>query len=155
MTDRQPRISLLLVVSVIALFAATGCGKDGVFGPAPQNPAHIHVRYLLVGFAGSIPGKTIARTRAEADTLADSLFAAARAGADFATLTDAWSDDDARGTVAIANYGVTAGTGEYRRGQLVSNFGNVSFSLAADSIGLAEYDSLLCPYGWFVIHRVD
>jgi hypothetical protein len=146
-------VSLLVVAPALA-FALAGCGDD-VISPAPQNPQHISIRYLLVGFAGSVPGQPVTRSPAQAESLALALHARALAGEDFGDLTAAYSDSPSRDTIAVANYGVVPATGEYPRSALVRGFGDVAFAIAADSIGLAPYDSVACPFGWFLIHRIE
>jgi hypothetical protein len=156
MVQGRVRIALLpLVVVVAALASFAGCGDDGPVDPVPQNPQHIGVQYLLIAFDGSVPDLGATRTKSAADSLADSLYAAARAGADFQALMNAWSDAPRRDTMQIANYGVTPAAGEFRRAQLQPGFGDVAFALEPDSIGLAPWDSLRSPPGWYVIRRVD
>jgi hypothetical protein len=156
MVQGRIRIALLpLVMGVAALASFAGCGDDGPVDPAPQNPQHIGVQYLLVAFDGSVPDLGATRTKGAADSLADSLFAVARAGADFQALMNAWSDAPRRDTMQIANYGVTPAPGEFRRAQLQPNFGDAAFALEPDSIGLSEWDSVRAPSGWYVVRRVN
>lgn len=137
-----------------SLLALGGCGDD-VIAPNPQNPQHITIRYLLVGFAGSVPGQAVTRSKAQAESLALALHARALDGEDFGDLVEAYSDSPSRDTVAVANYGVVPATGEYPRSSLVRGFGDVAFTIAPDSIGLAVHDSVTCPFGWFLIHRIE
>ena len=113
------------------------------------------MRYLLVGFETSIPGDTLDRTQAQAESLALSLHVRAVGGEDFGDLIETYSDSPSRDTIGIANYGVTPAQGEYPRNALVRGFGDVAFTIAPDSIGLAPYDSAKTPYGWFLIHRIQ
>ena len=126
-----------------------------MIAPPAQNPQHIAVRYLLVGFETSIPGDTLDRTQAQAESLALSLHVRAVGGEDFGDLIETYSDSPSRDTIGIANYGVTPAQGEYPRNALVRGFGDVAFTIAPDSIGLAPYDSVKTPYGWFLIHRIQ
>lgn len=155
MSRSRTRIALLLVAATVSGLAAAGCGEDGPVTPRPADPQHISVQYLLVGFAGSIPGRTIARSKAGAESLAVSLYDRARSGEDFDDLVRTWSDSPQQDTVGLANYGVTPAAGEYTRASLVRNFGDVAFALEPDSVGLAGHDSLASPYGWYVILRID
>jgi parvulin-like peptidyl-prolyl isomerase len=150
------RTAALLATLVLGLALAAGCGEDGVVNPTPpQDPQHIAVRYVLIGFNGSVPGVIIARTKAEAEALALDVYAQARNGADFGVLIATYSDSPSRDTVHAANYGVMLEAGEYQRNTLVKGFGDVAFALVPDSIGLANYDSTANPYGWYVINRIE
>ncbi|MEP7216362.1 MAG: peptidylprolyl isomerase [Anaerolineaceae bacterium] len=150
----RTRITLLLSALVLASVGIAGCGDNGPVSPNPFTPYHVTVRYLLVGFTGSVPGQTITRTKAEAQLLADSLYLRARGGDDFSTLVATWSDGAGPDSLRLANYGVVIESGEVPRGAVVKSFGDVAFTVAPDSIGLAVYDSVTCPYGWFVIKRL-
>jgi len=144
-----------LLLALGAALALAGCGGDEIISPAPQNPQHITLRYLLVGFDGSVPGQTVTRSKAQAESLALALHARALGGEDFGDLIETYSDSPSRDTIAVANYGVVPANGEYPRSQLVRGFGNVAFAIVPDSIGLAVHDSVDCPYGWFLIHRIE
>ena len=149
------RTTALLATLVLGLVLAAGCGGDGVVNPPPQNPQHIAVRYLLVGFNGSVPGVIVARSKAEAEALALDLHARARSGEDFGVLIETYSDSPSRDTIHAANYGVMLEAGEYQRNTLVRGFGDAAFALAPDSIGLAPWDTTANPYGWHLIQRVE
>jgi len=150
------RTAALFATIVLGLFLAAGCGEDGVVNPtAPQDPQHIAVRSVLVGFNGSVPGVIIARSKAAAEALALDIYAQARNGADFGVLIETYSDTPSRDTVHAANYGVMLEAGEYQRNTLPQGFGDVAFALVPDSIGLANYDSTANPYGWYVISRIE
>jgi hypothetical protein len=98
---------------------------------------------------------TIPRTRAEAESLAESLLVQAWAGADFDSLVEVRSDADYPGIFALANHDVPPDSGEYRRATFVQRFGDVSFCLSPGNIDLADYDPLTSPYGWHLIKRLD
>ena len=42
----------------------------------------------------------------------------------------------------------------YARKDMAQSFGDVSFSLAVNEIGLAEYDESRSKYGWHIIKRL-
>jgi|KBSSwiStaDraftv2_1062776.scaffolds.fasta_scaffold20411_4 hypothetical protein len=143
--------------------APGGAGlPDVVTGAAPGTmpvrpdvtPAHIEVQHILVGFAGSVPGKGITRTQAEARTLAYEILGKARRGEDFDQLVVQYTDDSPPGIYKMSNTGVSAGEGEYQREGMVPAFGNVGFELSPGNIGIAEYDAASSPYGWHVIKRL-
>ena len=154
MNDVRAKIALFLSCLTVVLVATAGCGEDGVVNPTPQDPQHIAVRDLLVAFTGSAPGIDVDRTKAEAESMATSLYARARAGEDFGDLQETYSDSPSRDTLGIANYGVTPDSTENPRTSVLPGFGNVAFALQPDSIGLAPWDTVSCPHGWFLIQRV-
>jgi PPIC-type PPIASE domain len=143
--------------------APGGAGlPDVVTGAAPGTmparpdvtPAHIEVQHILVGFAGSVPGKGITRSRDEAKQLAYEILGKARRGEDFDQLVVQYTDDSPPGIYKMANTGVSVGPGEFQREGMVPAFGNVGFALSPGNIDVAEYDASASPYGWHVIKRL-
>ena len=143
--------------------APGGAGvPDAVSGATPGTmpvrpdvtPAHIEVQHILIGFAGSVPGKGITRSQAEARTLAYEILGKARRGEDFDRLVEAHTDDSPPGIYRMANTGVSPGEGEFQRERMVPAFGNVGFNLSPGNIDVAEYDPSASPYGWHVIKRL-
>ena len=149
------RTAMLLATLALGVALVAGCGEDEVINPTPQNPQHIAVRYILIGFNGSVPGVIISRSKAEAEVLADDVYAMAVGGEDFTQLMETYSDSPSRDTVKIANFGVMVGIDEIQRNTLQKGFTDCAFGLEPDSIGLAEYHAVDCPYGWFVIERFE
>ncbi len=117
-------------------------------------PAHIEVQHILIGFAGSVPGKGIKRTKEEAKKLAYEILDKARTGANFDTLVAQYTDDSPPGIYKMAATGVSAQMGEYPREQMVPAFGNVGFAISPGNIDIADYDPAKSPYGWHVIKRL-
>lgn len=117
-------------------------------------PAHIEVQHILIGFAGSVPGKGIKRTKEEAKKLAYEILDKARTGANFDTLVAQYTDDSPPGIYKMAATGVSAHMGEYPREQMVPAFGNVGFAISPGNIDIADYDPAKSPYGWHVIKRL-
>ena len=117
-------------------------------------PQHVQVQEVLIGFAGSIPGRNIARSRSEALELAHQLLHKARTGYSFDSLVELYSDDQFPGIYAMSNKGIPPTRGEYPRGGMVQAFGDVSFSISVGNIGMAEYDARVSPYGWHIIKRL-
>src|SRR4051794_36710054 len=107
---------------------------------ANNEPEHITVQHLLVGFAGSIPGKRITRTQEEARTLAYDLLSQAKAGADFDAMVRQHTDDSPPGIYGMSNLGVAPARGEYPRNQMVAAFGDTGFPLQVGDFGIADYD---------------
>ncbi len=127
----------------------------------PQEPSYVTVQHILIGFEGSVPGKEISRTKAEAEELANVILDRATQGAVFEDLVREFSDDDPVGIYQMANYGLP---GDYDppevadkifpRGGMVPAFGNVGFPLKLNDVGLADYDPETSKYGWHIIKRV-
>lgn len=147
MTRRlRPRLRWLAAVLAIGL----GCGAG-----APGEPDHIKVQHVLIGFRGSVPGKTLVRSREEAASVAREVFDRARKGEDFDRLVRIFTDDRFPGIYEMANHGVEAPPGVAARSGMVPAFGDVGFALAVGEVGLAEYDPATAPYGWHVIKRLE
>jgi len=136
--------------------------KLGTLPVKPKTPpAHIEVQHVLIGFQGTIPGKTITRTQAEAEKLANEILDRARRGEDFDSLVQKYTDDQFPGTYDLANNGVTPDKSkqEYPRGGMVKGFSDVAFSLSVGNIGMASYQpdktkDGLSPFGWHIIKRL-
>jgi len=162
-----------LAAAVLVALVAAGCASSGgttqtgaastsatqgaAVTPTPATePDRIVVQHILIAFAGKVPGKTVARSEAEAKTLAYQILERAKAGEDFDELVRANTDDAFPGRYGMANRGVTpSGGNEYARDGMVPAFGNVGFKLAVGEIGIADYDPATSPYGWHIIKRVQ
>ena len=127
----------------------------------PQKPAtppeHVLVQHILIGFQGSIPNKPIARSRADAEKLANEVLAKARAGENFDGLVQAHTDDQFPGVYALANNGVAKDPSkqEYGRDEMVAGFGDVAFDLSPGNVGMSPYDAKKSPFGWHIIKRLQ
>jgi len=166
-------MSRFVVLLAAALFAF-GCNKSGETksetaksdtqateesAPAAQTtqePDYITVQHILIGFAGSVPGKNITRSKEEAESLATDILARAQGGEDFDAMVQQYTDDQAPGIYQMANLGVAADIdhGIYPRDRMVPAFGDVGFPLAVGEIGMASYDPQKSPYGWHIIKRI-
>ena len=106
---------------------------------------------------GSIPGKTITRTREESEKLANEVLERARKGENFDGLVQQYTDDQFPGVYALANTGVTpdAAKQEYARGAMVKGFSDAAFDLSPGNIGMAPFDAKASPYGWHIIKRLN
>ena len=134
--------------------AATGAAP-GTMPVAPNPvPAHITVQHILIGFAGSVPGKGITRTQDDAKKLAYDILARARKGEDFDALVQQYTDDSPPGIYNMSNTGVTKGQDEFQREQMVPAFGNVGFAISVGNIDIADYNPTTSPYGWHIIKRL-
>jgi len=117
-------------------------------------PQHVQVQHILIGFAGSVPGKAITRSKEEAKTLAYQILERARKGEDFDELVREYTDDSPPGIYGMAGAGVAPAAGEYSRSGMVPAFGNVGFSISPGNIGIADYDATASPFGWHIIKRL-
>lgn len=118
------------------------------------EPAHVTVQHILIGFAGSIPGKGITRTKEEAKTLAYEILDRARKGEDFDLLVKQYTDDSPPGIYSMSGFSVPPGAGEYARDGMVPAFGSVGFAISVGNIGIADYDPASSPYGFHIIKRL-
>jgi cyclophilin family peptidyl-prolyl cis-trans isomerase len=145
------------------LFVVAACGGDPPTAtpiPLPPTatstggPAHITVQHILIGFQGTLPGKTITRTQDEAKKLAYDILGQAKGGADFDQLVQKYTDDQAPGIYKMSNTGVTPIGDEYPREGMVPAFGNIGFALQPGEISIADYDPATSPFGWHIIKRL-
>ena len=168
----RPRVA---VATALLRLSALGCAKtehsaatvssDSTAPPATEAPmacgstlpapAHITVQHILIGFAGSVPGKGITRSRDEARTLAYEILDRAKKGEDFDALVSQYTDDQPPGVYRMSATGVAPAPGEYARDAMVPAFGNVGFALQVGEIGIADHDPNTSPFGWHVIRRVQ
>ena len=141
---------------IAGLVFALGCG-DKQESVVKEEPQYVTVQHILIGFTGSVPGKPITRTQAEAKKLAEDLLARAKAGEDFDALVKEYTDDSHPGIYKMANLGVPADmqNGVYPRDGMVQAFGDVGFPLDVGEIGLAVYDPEKSKYGYHLIKRVE
>ena len=127
----------------------------GTMPVAPATaPEHVQVQHILIGFAGSVPGKPITRTKEEAKTLAYQVLDRARRGEDFDGLVRQYTDDSPPGIYAMSGSGIPPAQGEYPRTGMVPAFGNVGFAISVGNIGIADYDPQASPFGWHIIKRL-
>jgi len=122
-----------------------------------DGPDHVSVQHLLVAFEGSVPGKKIKRSKADAAQLAAELLARAKAGEDFNELVKKHTSDVLPGIYFVANFNVDTEDDieEAERGNLAQSFGDVAFSLEVGGIGMAEYHSIKSRSGWHIIKRLE
>lgn len=161
------RSSVLLVAAACCLITAcqtnsTSTVKRDTAGPVKPLPkipeGVIRVQHILIGFKGSVRGKDVQRTMAEAGQLAQELLAKAKEGADFDALVKENTDDSAPGIYVMADDGVDTMLSTeqvFNRSGMAKSFGDVSFQLKVGEVGLAEYNVLNSPYGWHVIKRLE
>jgi len=132
------------------------CGSGGEAGGAAE-PEVITVQHILIGFAGSVPGKGITRSRGEAQQLAEEVLKRAQGGEAFDVLVRENTDDSAPGIYKMANRGVPPDPKQKRfaRDSMVAAFGDVGFPLEVGEIGMAAYDPRKSPFGWHIIKRIE
>jgi hypothetical protein len=121
------------------------------------EPDYITVQHILIAFQGTIKNKRVTRTIEEARVLAKGILQRAKEGESFDSLVEAYTDDTYPGIYKMANTGVPSRMSEniFARERMVRAFGDISFSLKMDEIGMAEYNPIKSPYGWHIIKRVE
>jgi len=131
--------------------------KLGTLPVKPKSPpAHIQVQHVLIGFQGTIPGKTITRTKAEAEKLAQEVLEKARKGESMDALVQQYTDDQYPGVYDLANNGITPDPAkqEYKRSGMVKGFSDAAFGLSVGNVGISNYDPTTSPFGWHIIKRL-
>ena len=132
-----------------------GSAMQGTMPVKPSvAPQHVQVQHILIGFSGSVPGKSITRSKDEAKKLAYQILDRARKGEDFGELVRQYTDDSPPGIYGMHAQGVPPAANEYPREGMVPAFGNVGFNISPGNIGIADYDPQASPYGWHVIKRL-
>jgi hypothetical protein len=127
--------------------------KAAVALPAGE-PAHIVVQHILIGYKGSLPGKNVSRSKAEAEKLAMEILKRAKKGENFEKLVKAYTDDQAPGIYAMSNTGVEPVGDEFPRDGMVPAFGNIGFKLKEDEIDIAKFHAQDSPFGYHIIKRL-
>lgn len=127
-----------------------------ILGACKREPKRVTVQHILISFEGSIPKETVTRTQEEAEKLAFEIFERAEKGEDFDSLVKEYTDDQYPGVYRMSNFDMEPDMdqGEFPRSKMVKAFGDVSFKLLVNEIGLAKYDQEDCKYGWHIIKRI-
>ena len=144
----------IIPLMVLILFVSCQKEHDDV---VVKEADRVTVQHILISFKGSIPKDTVTRTREEAEKLALEIFERAKKGEDFDGLVKEFTDDQHPGIYKMSNLDVEpqADQEEYPRNRMVKSFGDVSFKLQVNGIGLAEYDPDNSKYGWHIIKRIQ
>ena len=142
------RKCLILLIPLTVFLFLVSCKKE---------PEHVTVQHILISFEGSIPKETVTRTMEEAEKLAGEIFERAKKGENFDTLVKEFTDDSYPGVYKMAHIDVEADMdqGESPREKMVPEFGNVSFKLPVNGIGMAVYSPEKSKYGWHIIKRLN
>ena len=157
------RLSSLLLVGFVLTFL--GCAPGHPAAPATTappivlengEPSTITVQHCLIGFTGSVRGKTIGRSKESAAKLATELLEKANSGEDFDAIVKTYTNDSPPGIYQMANSGVPADAraGLFSRDKMVPAFGDVGFKLEVGQYGMSEHDPIESPYGWHIIKRL-
>ena len=128
-----------------------------IFVFCKKKPDRVTVQHILIAFKGSIPKEDLNRNRDEAELLAKEIFERAKNGEDFDALVKEYTDDQHPSIYKMSNIGIPPDKSkeEYSRARMVKAFGDVSFKLGVNDIGLAEYDPETSKYGWHIIKRIE
>ncbi len=137
-----------LVILGVVLILFISCKKE---------PEHVTVQHILIAFKGSIPKDSVKRTQFEAELLVKEIYKRAKETHDFDKLVKNFSDDQYPGIYKMSNFDVEPdeSEGEYPRSKMVKAFGDLSFKLSVNQIGLANYDPETSKYGWHIIKRIE
>jgi len=121
------------------------------------EPDRVTVQHILIAFKGSIPEEKVKRTSDEAQALAEQLLERIKKGENFDSLVKQYTDDEYPGIYRMTNFGIEPDKPkkEYARSGMVKSFGDVSFGLPVNGIGLAVYDPRNSKYGWHIIKRLE
>ena len=138
---------ILLVVWIGSVAALQAKRKD--------EPDTVVVQHILIGFKKSVSGKKLERTKKDAQALAEELLDRAQAGEDFDAMVKEYTNDRYPGVYRLTNRDAPLLPDSRERGQMVANFGHVSFQLQVGEVGLAKYHPGNSPYGWHVIKRLE
>jgi parvulin-like peptidyl-prolyl isomerase len=132
-------------------------GMLPVFVFCKKEPDRVTVQHILIAFKGSIPEEGVTRTRDEAELLAKEIFERAKKGEDFDALVKEYTDDQYPGIYKMSNIGIDPDKSkeEYSRARMVKAFGDASFKLGVNDIGLAEHNPEKSKYGWHIIKRIE
>jgi len=142
--------------ALVAAMVVLGLLAGGSELPARDEPEVVVVQHILIGFKGSVRGKSIERSKKEAKALAEDLFARAQSGPeDFDALVKQYTDDRHPGTYRLTNTGAPRENGAQPRTDMVPRFGDVAFSLEPGQVGMAEYSAASSPFGWHIIKRLE
>ena len=129
--------------------------QEESINPTSGEPGHIEVQHILIAFDGSLPGRDVERTEAEAEKLAQDILSLAQNGESFDELVRSHTNDSFPGRYKMANNGIQPVPGEYRREQMVPAFGNVGFKLNVGEAEIANYAPGTSPFGWHIIKRIQ
>jgi len=137
-------ITLVLFLVLVAAFPAHG-----------KEPDKILVQHILIGFKNTVPDKPQQRSKKEAKTLAYEILQRAQDGEDFDALVKEYTNDNVPGIMLVTNTRAPRATGGRTRSDLVPKFGDVAFRLEVGEVGVAKFNTAVCPYGWHVIKRLE
>lgn len=168
MIQKSANATALLVVTSFCLFC--GCTTQNFKAPElvrnayiteSGEPSHITVQHILIGFQGSLRGKTIQRSPEEAEKLAGEILKKAQSSKDFEKLVIEYTDDAVPGIYHMANHGEPSDASNkdpdamvMPRSGMVSAFGDVGFPLEVGQVGIANYHPRTSPFGWHIIKRL-
>jgi hypothetical protein len=142
------RLYLILLIPLMASLLLVSCKTE---------PDHVTVQHILISFKGAIPKETVTRTKEEAGKLASEVFEKAKRGEDFEELVKQYTDDSFPGIYSMSNFDAEPNMdqGEVPRSKMIKEFGDVSFRLSVNGIGMAEFSPERSKYGWHIIKRLN
>ena len=127
--------------------------------PEAGEPAKVAFDHILIAFQGAKKSKAL-RSREEAAALAEQLYDALKAGTDWRTTKEEFTDDRSSrgvplGPYVLANDGVPHDVGEIPREAYSKDLADRLFSMKVGEYALVEYHRTRCPFGYHVLVRLQ
>lgn len=139
----------------VGMWALIGICVLALLPAQAKEPDVIVVQHILIGFKKTVSGKTLDRTKKEAQALAMELLERARKGEDFDALVKEYTDDRYPGIYKLSNTGTALLPDAFKRTAMVPGFGDTAFRLEVGEVAIAKYNSMTSPYGFHIIKRFE
>ena len=151
---RPHRLLVVLVVFVLIGLTPASAAEKQSKKKRNKNPDVVTVQHVLISFKGKTD-KPVERSKKQAEKLAWEIFDRAEAGEDFDALVKDYTDDSHPGIYKMTNRGAARLPEHSTRDNMAVFFGDVSFKLDVDEIGMARFHTELSPFGWHIIKRLE
>jgi parvulin-like peptidyl-prolyl isomerase len=148
------RVLSFVMLAALVLTAVPGPSAAKEKKKKNKNPDVVTVQHILISFKGRL-NKPIERNKKEAKELAWELFDRTEAGEDFDALVKEYTNDSHPGIYTMTNRGAAALPNTYKRADMATSFGDVSFKLDVGEVGMANFNPELSPFGWHIIKRLE
>src|SRR4030095_9557438 len=130
--------------------AAPSASVTAPKGPAPER---VKVAHVLIAFLGA-ERSTATRSKADAEKLANEIFARAKKGEDFDTLMKQ-SNDPGGGKYGLYTTPQSMKPGDFPKNGMAKGFADLSFSLQVGEVGMCALNAAPSPFGWHIIKRIE
>lgn len=112
----------------------------------PEQPDEkIEIQHILISFQGAPRMRGVTRDRYEAKEVAQKVWGEVIAGGDFDALVKQYTNDSAPGIYPLTKAG---------RAGMVKCFGDIGFRLKVGEVGVTQWNTEGCPFGWHIIKRL-